>query len=346
MRSLRSVLCLLLAVGAWSAGPARGELVIEGATMGTRYTVRVARPGRIAEPELRVAVQGVLDRVDAALSTWRSDSELERFNRSGDTQWVGVSAETARVARAARDLAVRSQGAFDPTVGPLVRLWGFGAEPPAGVPPAAELVAAARAAVGFRRFHVRERPPALRKDLSALELDLSGIAKGHAVDAIATRLIEAGLEHFLVEVGGEVRALGLSSRGGPWAIEIEDPLSAAERTPAIVSLRDAAVATSGPTRNFVVREGVRLPHVFDPRTGAPLATDLLSVSVIAPTAMEADGWATALLVAGLDGGWDLARREALAALFVTARGAGTRRRATPGFDAHWSDGMTSEETRP
>jgi thiamine biosynthesis lipoprotein len=336
-----------LALGPCGADATGSGLAVEGVAMGTTYSARIGRSeGGMTRPQLEGVVRRALERVDALMSTYREDSELERFNRHRGTEWVAVSSETAHVAHAALDLAARSGGVFDPTVGPLVRLWGFGSSPPVRVPPAADQVIAARAAVGFRHLGVRQQPPALRKDRPALGLDLSGIAKGYAVDAIAERLIERGVSDLLVEIGGEIRARGVGPRGGPWIIEIEDPLARPEDPPALVALRDVAIATSGPYRNFLVRQGMRLSHVVDPRSGAPVASQLISVSVIAPSAMQADGWATALLVAGPDAGWELARREGLAALFVSAHDGSSRRRATRWFDAHWSDRSPLEETQP
>lgn len=326
---------LALAI-AGCAEPRAAEIVLVGEAFGTGYTVRVARaealPGRAA---LAGAVREVLARVDAQMSTYRTDSELARFNRSREPDWFAVSPETARVAAAAYEIARRSGGAFDPTVGPLVRLWGFGPEPRTAAPPAAEPLRATRAAVGFARLEVRERPPALRKRVPELELDLSAIAKGWAVDAIAERLRALGAAHFLVEVGGELRARGASPRREPWRVAIEDPLTGTQAMPAVVALRDEAIATSGPYRNFVVRGGQRLSHLIDPRTGAPVSGDLVSVSVIAPSAMGADGWATALFVAGPEEGWALAQREQLAALFVGTGGGSLQRRATAAFATHW-----------
>jgi thiamine biosynthesis lipoprotein len=189
-------------------------------------------------------------------------------------------------------------------------------------------------------------PPALRKDRAELGLDLSGIAKGYAVDAIAEHLLEMGVANFLVEIGGEFRAKGVSSRGETWIVEVENPLPHSSGRPALVTLGDVAIATSGPYRNFVVREGKRLSHVVDPRSGAPVASELISVSVIAPSAMQADGWATALLVAGSDAGWEIAKREQLAAFFLSGRDGEWRRRATQRFEAHWSDRRQPEETQP
>jgi thiamine biosynthesis lipoprotein len=315
--------------------------------MGTTYSVRIGLPnGALTKQELENAVRSTLERVDALMSTYREDSELERFNRHRGTAWVAVSAETAYVAQAARDLAVQSQGAFDPTIGPLVRLWGFGPESPARVPPLPDRVATVRSAVGFRHLHVREMPPALRKDRAELGLDLSGIAKGYAIDAIAEHLLEMGAANFLVEIGGEIRAKGVSPRGDIWIVEVEDPFPHPAGLPALVELRDVAIATSGLYRNFAVREGKRLSHIVDPRSGAPVAGELISVSVIASSAMLADGWATALLVAGSNAGWETATREQLAAFFTNARDGVWRHRATPRFEAHRSDRSQSEETQP
>jgi thiamine biosynthesis lipoprotein len=330
-RPFQLLLALGLAAGC-SASP-RGELILEGAAFGTGWTVRVARTQALpAQATLERAVRQVLERVDQQMSTHRDDSELARFNRLRESAWFEVSPETARVSAAARELALRSGGAFDPTVGPLVQLWGFGARQADTLPPGAERLRAARAAVGFDLLAVREAPPALRKAVPELELDLSAIAKGYAADAIAERLLALGAASFLIEVGGELRASGARPRGGPWRVAIEDPLARAQATPALVALRDEAIATSGPYRNFVVRGGQRFSHLLDPRTGAPVSGDLLSVSVIAPSALLADGWATALLVAGAEEGWALAERERLAALF-TRRDA--RRRATAAFATHW-----------
>lgn len=313
---------------------AQDAIRVRGRAMGTTWSVVVAHPkASLSHARLRSLVSQVLDRVDARMSTWRDDSELMRFNRSDTRDWFGVSPETALVAREALRIGVLSDGAFDPTVGPLVDLWGFGRAPVGVLPPAAEALARARARVGFRHLHVRDAPPALRKDRPDVELDLSAVAKGYAVDAVAERLADLALEHFLVEVGGELSARGRNAEGDAWRVGIERPALERGRVEALVRLDDESVATSGPYRNFEVRGDRRYGHVLDPRTGEPVRSDLMSVSVIAARAMHADALATALLVLGPEAGFALAQREGLAVLFLERAGDGWRERSTPEFDA-------------
>lgn len=310
------------------------RIEIRGETMGTQYSVVVARPpASVDRAALEAMTSEVLERIDARMSTWRDDSELMRFNRSDTSEWFPVSAETAFVVGEALRVSAVSDGALDPTVGPLVRLWGFGRDPAEVVPPAAERLGEVRERVGFRKLRVRDAPPALRKAGPRVELDLSAVAKGYAVDAIAERLSAAAAEHFLVEVGGELRARGSNARGDPWRVAIERPALERGHVQAIVDLVDAAVATSGHYRNFAVRGDARFSHILDPRTARPVKSALVSVSVIAPTAARADALATALLVLGPEAGFSLANREDLAVLFLLEAPDGFRERATEPFEA-------------
>ena len=318
------------------AAVARGNspvpLALHGSAFGTTYSVQVALPPPdLSRDELEAAVKAVLDRVDRHMSTYRSDSELEQFNQTLATSWFSVSDDTVRVARAALDIAERSHGAFDPTVGALVRSWGFGPGPLDRHLPTAADIATLHAASGFRKVEVRRTPPALRKRVSGLELDFSAIAKGFAVDEVATRLVALGAKNVLVNIGGELRGLGINTRGKPWLVAVEDPVPGGDGEPLRISLNNLAIATSGSYRKFRVDGERRLPHVIDPRTGVPVESNLIAVSVLATTAMEADGWSTALLVAGPDAGWALAQREKLAALFVQIQDGHIERRATPSF---------------
>ena len=332
MRARRLALGLIL----FACG-SDGESLLEirGETMGTDYAVRVADPpASLGRASLRALTVEVLGRVDARLSTWRDDSELVRFNRSGGEGWFPVSAETAFVVREALAVSELSGGAFDPTLGPLVALWGFGREPAPTLPPPAEALAGLRDRIGYRHLSVREGPPALRKTLAPLSLDLSGVAKGYAVDAVAERLARAGARHFLVEIGGEVRASGTNARGETWRVAIERPELVRGRIHSVLALRDAAVATSGHYRNFAVRGAERFSHVLDPRTARPVRGPLISVSVVAATAARADALATALLVLGPEEGFGLAEREDLAVLFLIEADEGLRERSTARFDAY------------
>jgi len=302
--------------------------------MGTGYRVLVrVEESSASRAELAEGVEAVLGRIDAELSTWRDDSELARFNASSSTGWVPVSRETAAVARAALSVSRRTDGAFDPTVGPLVELWGFGRRP-ALAGPDPESLARARARVGYQALSVREDPPALRKARPDVALDLSAIAKGRAVDALAELLADRGARHFLVEIGGELRARGTrDARGRPWRVAVEAPEDGRQpRAWAVLTLADAALATSGDYRRTLKQDGVRRSHILDPRDGEPVDHGLASASVVADTAMQADALATALLVLGPEAGLRLAEREAWAVLLIERRDGALIEHTSAAFD--------------
>jgi thiamine biosynthesis lipoprotein len=268
------------------------------------------------------------------MSGYRADSEVTRFNASTSTQWHEVSAELAAIVEAALHISEKSGGAFDITVAPLVAAWGFG---PGGRPqelPGAEQIARTAASVGFRKLHARAEPPALRKDVAELTIDLNGIAPGFAVDVLADRLLALRVEHFVIDIGGEIRARGRNGRGEPWHIAIEHPVDT-RRTPyAGVRLDDASVSTSGEYRDYYERDGRRYSHTIDPRTARPLDRAPGSVVVVAGLTTLADGWATALNVLGARDGLALATREHIPALFIERDGEGWRSQSTPEFERY------------
>jgi thiamine biosynthesis lipoprotein len=228
------------------------------------------------------------------MSTWREDAELARFNRNSDAKSFRFSPETRRVIEAALGMARETGGAFDPTVAPLVALWGFGAQA-ADTPPSVAELEQARARVGWRLLEWKERGLLARR-APGVQLDLSAIAKGYAVDAIVAELARERPVGVLVEVGGEVRALGAKPRGAPWRVGIDDPDAPGSRLSEVVLLTGGALATSGDYRRVHMVDGRRLTHVVDPRSGRPVEQKVASASVIAPTCMEADAVATALMV--------------------------------------------------
>lgn len=281
-----------------------------GTTMGTYYQVTAACPedvGDLVREELRA--------VNLEMSTYLPESTLSRFNSAPPGEWFPVSRELAEVVAAAGVLNRESGGAFDVTVGPLVNLWGFG---PAGTTgtPSDDAVAATMKRVGHQYLEVAHDPPRLRKT-AELYVDLSAIAKGHGVDRVVDRLVDAECTAALVDVGGEVRGTGLSPSGRPWrvGVEVPDPetLGGVQR---ILRLDAGAVATSGDYRNFVESAGRRYSHTIDPRTGFPVEHSLASVSVMHPSAMWADGYATVLTVLGPEEGLAFAREHGLGALFL------------------------------
>ena len=265
------------------------------------------------------------------MSTYREDSELSRFNASRSTDWFAVSDETAIVVELALEWGRRSSGAFDVTVGPLVDLWSFGPSPRAPLVPSAEDLAAARARVSLASLSVRREPPALRKELPDLSVDLSAIAKGYAVDAIAEYLSGEGVPQYLVEIGGEIRTRGARPGGGSWSVAIEKPQEETRAPWRILALGDRAIATSGDYRNYFEQDGRRYSHTIDPRTGEPVNHELAAVSVIRERCAEADALATALMVLGPDEGFAWAIDEDIAASFLVRRDAGFEVLETPRF---------------
>lgn len=307
---------------------------IAGPTMGARYAVRIARRLDAAQTaRARERVEARLARVDALFSTWRGDSELARFNRQAPGQPFAVSPETVAVFAAARRVHALSSGAFDVTVAPLARAWGFGPGPGLPTTPSEERLAALRPAVDQALVRLDVRAGTLTRARSDVECDLSAIAPGYAADGLIEDLAALGYRDALVDVGGELRAVGRRADGKAWRVGLDSP--AGGRLDVEVPLRDAALATSGDYRNAWLDErGARRGHVLDPRTLRPVAHALAAVTVVRPSAAEADGLATALFVLGPQAGRALAEREGWAALFVvrTARG-GFAVEATPAFAA-------------
>lgn len=315
-----------------------------GLTMGTTWSARVVAPeSRL--PRLRAAILAELELVDREMSTWRTDSDLTRFNCAAAGEWVALPDACRFVLGRALAHAAESAGAFDPTVGPAVNVWGFGAGSNVGgvtagsnhpgaaaglardTVPEADLVATARASVGWQRL--RLVGDAVLQP-GGCYLDFSAIAKGYAADRALAALVALGVEHALIEVGGELKARGRRADDSPWRVAVRWPGYADGAGP-VIALHNQAIATSGDDFRYFESGGRRYSHTLDPRTGAPIHHELASVTVLHAHAIEADAWATALAVLGPDDGVALARRKGLAALFVAREGDGFVAHPTPAF---------------
>lgn len=307
----------LLALSACS-NEAQEPIRLSGPAQGTTYSITVMSPPReLKRDKLQAAVTKVIDRIDREMSTWRDDSEISKFNAADAGEWIDVSAELAELTARALEIGRATNGAFDVTLAPVLRIWGFGAgaDRPSRLPDADEL-AAAREKTGIGRIEVRRDPPALRKKTPGLKLDLAGIAQGYTVDRLADRLDKMGAQRYLVELGGELYARGRKQGRTPWRIGVEKPESGTRQIERVVELADAGMTTSGDYRDYFEIDGRRFSHTIDPRTGRPVAHDLRAVTVIAKDATTADAMATALLVMGPQAGRDYANAHGLAALFV------------------------------
>jgi len=270
---------------------------VRGEALGTTWSVKWVGPQR---DWVDVAVADALNEVDRGMSTWRQDSEINRI-RSNEGP-IEVSQGTYEVVVAALEIADKSGGAFDPTVQPLVELWGFHGKRRTTLPSDEEL-ASARALVGYGKVSTLGEQGRW-VDGGGTALDLSAIAKGHAVDRVSEAVSELGLSNHLVEVGGEVRAVGVGRNGSGWRLGVDTPeagLAPGEKLAAVVTLHDRSMATSGNYRNSYTIGSVEIGHTLDPRTGRPAENTVRSATVVAPDCRTADGWATALMVLGAEG---------------------------------------------
>ena len=281
------------------------QLAIEvsGKTMGPiQYRVVVGDNGKLPSRQTLAGwVQGELDQVNELMSTYRDDSDVTRFNRSQSTDWFPVDPLTARVVKRSLEISELTDGAFDITIGPAVNLWSFGPEGMGSELPTDQQVADVLSIVGYSMILVREEPPAIRKKKPGVQIDLSAIAKGFAVDQVAERLNRGSLVNYMVEVGGEVRTDGVNPEGDPWKIGIEKPTANVREVLAVTVMENSSLATSGDYRNFRIIDGQKYTHTIDPRTCRPVRYGLASASLIQTNAapngcMTADAFATALMV--------------------------------------------------
>ena len=338
-RSLRShsrewLFCVVTLLALNACGRGEAPVQVNGAVMGTTWNLTYLSSGTSADAAaVHRGVQAELDAVNAALSTYLDDSEISRFNADHGADWIALSADFLTVLEAALQVGRQSGGAYDVTIAPLVDLWGFGPGGPVTSPPAAERIELLLAQVGQRHLELDTGRGAARK-LSPVSVDFSSLAKGYAVDRAAAWLLQQGIENFLLEVGGEMRLSGLSARGDAWRVAIEQPLPDRRDPAAVVVLSDLAVATSGDYRNYFEIDGRRYSHTLDPRTGRPVEHDLVSVTVVHPSAMLADAWATALAVLGEGAGRTVARDRGLAVYFIHRTADGFSHSHTPAFEPY------------
>jgi FAD:protein FMN transferase len=279
-----------------------------GETMGTVWSAKIVA----ARGDAAAGIRAVLDRIVAQMSQWEAGSDLSRFNRAPVGGWTALPTDFARVLAEGLRIAALTGGAFEPAMGALSDLWGFGPAGPRTAPPDAGEVAAALPPRGAVDYDPASRSA---RRTAPVRLDFSGIAKGYAVDAVAAWLREAGHRDFLVEIGGELTGAGIRPDGQPWWVDVEMAPGAAH-PPIRVALHGLSIATSGNYRRRFAYGGQHYAHTIDPRTGWPIDNGVASVTVLHPSCMTADAWATALTVLGPEG-MPLAEREGLAVHMAT-----------------------------
>lgn len=291
------------------------ELLLQGRTMGTTYNIKVvATKEQVVGLKLQQQIDDALKQVNQEMSTYIPTSEISQFNQSVSTEAVEVSAGFARVLEESIRLGKLSNGKLDVTVGPLVNLWGFGPDLRPETVPSDELLIATKKRIGLENLALEGNK--LSKEIPELYVDLSTIAKGYGVDVIAELIESNGFSNYLVEIGGELRLKGFKHTGELWVVAIEKPLTNERSIQQYIVPKDNAMATSGDYRNYFEADGVRFSHIIDPATGKPIKHNLVSVTVIHPSSMTADGLSTALMVMGMEQGMAFAIENDIAALFI------------------------------
>jgi thiamine biosynthesis lipoprotein len=301
-----------------------------GPTMGSTYSIKYVRHAGLPAPtEVRVEVEKILAEVDRQMSTYRSDSDIERFNALPANRCQTMPAPILELVRVGEQLSEQSEGSFDLTVEPLLNLWGFGPQAREEKVPTAEALAEVKQRVGYG--HLRIDGNQLCKD-AAVEVDFNSIAAGYAVDTIAARLEALGIHDYLAEATGELKAAGKKLDGSPWRIALEEPRDDRQVAERIINVDGYGLSTSGDYRNYFEQGGRRFSHTFDARTGAPVSHTLASVTVINPSALMADGLSTLLLILGPERGWDYAEKHDIGAFFVIRADTGFVTRSSHAFE--------------
>jgi thiamine biosynthesis lipoprotein len=301
-----------------------------GPTMGSTYSIKYLRHAGLPGPqEVQVEVEKILAEVNQQMSTYRSDSDIERFNDLPANRCQKMPAPVLKLIRVGEQLSEQSEGSYDLTVEPLLNLWGFGPQAREEKVPAAQALAEVRQRIGYQ--HLRIDRDQLCKD-AAVEVDFNSIAAGYAVDTIAAKLEAMGIHDYLAEATGELKAAGKKLDGSPWRIALEEPRDDQQIAERVIAVDGYGVSTSGDYRNYFEQGGQRYSHTFDARTGAPITHALASVTVIDPSALMADGLSTLLLILGPERGWDYAEKHDIGAFFVIRADTGFVTRTNQAFE--------------
>lgn len=324
---MKQTLLLILALSLLLActPPQNPVVSLQGNTMGGTYSVKYvtvnSESTELSADQIQSKIDSLLVDINQLMSTYISDSELSILNKTKANISFTLSEQTHYVLQEAIRLHDLSDGALDVTIGPVVNLWGFGPTHRPDIVPSDSQLLDTQAYVGVDKFTLDGL--IINKSHESVYIDLSTIAKGYAVDAVADLLTEHGLDNYLVEIGGEMRVSGTKPHNIDWMIAIEKPVSGTRIAQKIITIGDNAIATSGDYRNYFEEDGVRYSHLIDPKTLKPIQHNLVSVSVVAKKSIEADGLATALIVLGAERGIELAEKHNIAAFFITKEADGT-----------------------
>ena len=258
-----------------------------------------------------------IDRFGNLINFYAENSELSEINRNAGIQKTKVSPETLDLIEKAIAVSERSGGAFDPTIGPIVKLWDFLNKKK----PTDEEIRRALPLVDYRNVIIDKTDATVFLKRRGMMLDLGGIAKGYAADLAVASLIKSGMQAGLVSIAGDIRTFGLKPDKKPWAIGIKNPRQTSEKDELIatIGLSDKAISTSGDYERYFMEDGMRLHHLLDPKTGYP-ATACRSVSIVTDRAVNTDAFSTAVFILGPEKGMTLARELGMEAIIIDSSG--------------------------
>ncbi len=330
---------LLSCQSAQETNSATESVTMSGRTMGTTYHITFirAQTSDIKPEKIHQAIETRLQEINQYMSTYIADSEISRINKAPAHTPIKVSPETAHVIAASQKVSHDTHGAFDITIGNLVNLWGFGPKVKLYAVPDEARIKAVLAQSGYQRLELDPTLLQVRKHIDSLYLDLSGIAKGYAVDEIAKLLTKHGFPNHLVEIGGEIRTGGEKSPGNPWSIGIERPRTKEHSVQRIIhSSASFSMATSGDYRNYFEHDGKRYSHTIDPKTGHPIKHNLAAISVLHSSCMLADAYATAFMVMGPARSLEFATAHNIAVYMLIKNKDGFSAMSSPAFEKNFS----------
>nr|WP_315484073.1 FAD:protein FMN transferase [uncultured Undibacterium sp.] len=309
---------------------------LRGFTMGTTWQVQCYANSSIEADKLQAGIQAELDRVVAQMSPWEADSDISRFNRAAANSWHVLPADFFKVLQHSLFVAEQTQGAYDPCIGHLANLWGFGPKGKITVAPDSNHIKQALQASNWRQLKLNTTDQSVLQT-GDLEIDLCSTAKGFGVDQLARYLQQIGIQSYLVEIGGELRGLGCKPDGQPWWANLEQLEGQTEQVEYVVALHGLAIATSGDYQRYFIHDAKRYSHTIDPRNGYPVQHGVTSVTVLHPECMIADALATAMTVLGPEAGMDYATRLHVAARIVVRENDAFHEHLSPTFVAMMND---------
>lgn len=292
----------------------------ERSTLAMGTVLRITLTGLSGEEADRAVAAAIVevDRLENLLSTWKPESDLSKLNREASKDWVVPKEETFTILRMSLRYSRLTDGAFDVTAGPLIRLWGFH-DRREHQPPSQEEIARTKESVGFEKIEIDEQKKAVRYAAEGMEVDFSAVAKGYAVDTVCAVLRKLGIKSGLVDLGGNIFAVGVPPGRDTWRIAVRDPRS--NSSIGTLRITEKGVASSGQYVRYIEYGNRKYGHIVDPRTGVP-AEGILGTTIVAPDAITADILSTSTFVLGLDKAREIIKSEGVEGLLISDNGKG------------------------